>query len=257
MKELETKKLAVLIDTDNISPRQMPSVMMAVERFGMPMIRRAYGDWSKLQQGWKDALLPQAFIPVQQYAYTPGKNATDFALVIDAMDILHRGLVDGFAIVSSDSDFTPLALRLREAGKLVIGIGESKAPAAFRAACNPFVCIDGEVTPPEKPPAALVFSPAPSAVTATPLPVKTPAPAAAAPESIPASVQKRVVEIVRELSSGGKRCLVSALGAALPTKIPGFSPKQYGHSQLSKFLRCCSGLVVSGNGATMTVTAGK
>ena len=113
MAMLSEQKLAVLIDADNATAKNLKPIIDEVTKYGVPTIKHAYGDWAKLG-GWKDALLEIGAVPVQQYAYTTGKNATDSALIIEAMDILHANNVDGFVIVSSDSDFTPLALRLRE-----------------------------------------------------------------------------------------------------------------------------------------------
>src|SRR6218665_3492776 len=136
-------KLAVLIDADNIPYSNIKGMMEEIARYGTPTFKRIYGDWTKpTLSGWKGVLLENAINPVQQYSYTSGKNATDSALIIDAMDILYTGQVDGFCIVSSDSDFTRLAMRLREAGKVVFGIGEQKTPAAFIAACNKFIYIE-------------------------------------------------------------------------------------------------------------------
>lgn len=133
-------RLAVLIDGDNSSYKRIDEIMEELAKFGTPTIKRIYGDFtSSLVDGWKDELLVNAITPIQQYAYTSGKNATDSALIIDAMDILYSNQVEGFCIVSSDSDFTRLATRLREAGKLVIGMGEEKTPMAFIKACDRFI----------------------------------------------------------------------------------------------------------------------
>lgn len=132
-------RLAVLIDADNAPRKYLKNVMEEIAVYGVPTIKRIYGDWTTPNlAGWKRALLEHAITPIQQYAYTTGKNSTDSALIIDAMDILYSGNADGFCLVSSDSDFTRLATRLREAGKKVIGIGEKKTPGPFIAACNNF-----------------------------------------------------------------------------------------------------------------------
>jgi uncharacterized LabA/DUF88 family protein len=136
-------KLAVLIDADNVPYGSIKGIMEEITKDGIPTIKRIYGDWTKpAMKGWKESLLEHSVTPIQQYAYTTGKNATDSALIIDAMDILHRENVDGFCIVSSDSDFTKLASRLRESGKMVIGIGEKKTPKPFIASCNKFIYIE-------------------------------------------------------------------------------------------------------------------
>ncbi|MBO4688238.1 MAG: NYN domain-containing protein [Clostridiales bacterium] len=136
-------RLAVLIDADNISAAYIKPMMGEITRYGNPTIKRIYGDWTKPQLGpWKQVLLDHAISPVQQFGYTSGKNATDSSLIIDAMDILYTEKVDGFCLVSSDSDFTRLATRLREAGKIVYGIGEKKTPTPFVAACDRFIFLE-------------------------------------------------------------------------------------------------------------------
>lgn len=136
-------RLAVLIDADNVPPGSLKSIMEEVARYGNPTFKRIYGDWTKPQlSSWKKILVENAITPIQQYEYTTGKNSTDSALIIDAMDILYSSRADGFCIVSSDSDFTRLAVRLREAGMKVIGIGEKKTPTSFRVACEKFIYIE-------------------------------------------------------------------------------------------------------------------
>lgn len=143
---IETNKdlrLAILIDADNIPYSNVKGMMEEIAKYGTPTFKRIYGDWTKpTLTGWKNVLLENAITPVQQYSYTTGKNATDSALIIDAMDILYTGRVDGFCIVSSDSDFTRLATRLREAGMKVIGIGERKTLKPFISACDKFIYIE-------------------------------------------------------------------------------------------------------------------
>ncbi|MCY4779448.1 NYN domain-containing protein [Sphingobacterium sp. UT-1RO-CII-1] len=136
-------KIAILIDADNVSYKKIEEILNEVKRYGVPTIKRIYGDWtSPYVENWKDYLLTHAITPIQQYSYTQGKNSTDSALIIDAMDILHTDKVDGFCIVSSDSDFTRLATRIRESGKLVIGIGERKTPKPFIASCDKFIYVE-------------------------------------------------------------------------------------------------------------------
>jgi uncharacterized LabA/DUF88 family protein len=136
-------KLAVLIDGDNIPSANVKEMMEEVAKYGNPTIKRIYGDWTKPHLSkWKGILLEHAITPVQQYGYTTGKNATDSAMIIEAMDILYSDKVDGFCLVSSDSDFTRLATRLREAGMKVFGIGEKKTPEPFIVACDKFIYIE-------------------------------------------------------------------------------------------------------------------
>jgi uncharacterized LabA/DUF88 family protein len=136
-------RLAVLIDADNIPYHTIKDILEEIAKYGTPTFKRIYGDWTKPHvMGWKNVLLEHAITPIQQYSYTQGKNATDSAMIIDAMDILYSGKVDGFCIVSSDSDFTRLATRLREAGMKVYGIGEKKTPSPFIASCDKFIYIE-------------------------------------------------------------------------------------------------------------------
>ncbi len=135
--------IAVLIDGDNIPSAYVKEMMEEIAKYGNPTIKRIYGDWTNPRLGkWKHVLLENAITPIQQYGYTQGKNATDSAMIIDAMDILYSGKVNGFCIVSSDSDFTRLATRLREAGMQVFGIGEKKTPSPFIVACDKFIYIE-------------------------------------------------------------------------------------------------------------------
>ena len=136
-------KLAVLIDGDNIPSAYVKEMMEEIAKYGNPTIKRIYGDWTKPNLSkWKNILLENAITPIQQYGYTSGKNATDSAMIIDAMDILYSEKVNGFCLVSSDSDFTRLATRLREAGMMVFGIGEKKTPEPFIVACDKFIYIE-------------------------------------------------------------------------------------------------------------------
>jgi uncharacterized LabA/DUF88 family protein len=136
-------KLAVLIDGDNIPSAYVKEMMEEIAKYGNPTIKRIYGDWTNPNLSkWKNLLLQNAITPIQQYGYTSGKNATDSAMIIDAMDILYSEKVNGFCLVSSDSDFTRLATRLREAGMIVFGIGEKKTPDPFIAACDKFIYIE-------------------------------------------------------------------------------------------------------------------
>lgn len=143
MREKADLRLAVLIDADNIPYSCVKDMLDEVAKSGIPTIKRIYGDWTRpMVGGWKPLLLENAITPIQQYSYTTGKNSTDSAMIIDAMDILHTQKVDGFCLVSSDSDFTRLATRLRESGMFVLGIGEKKTPKPFIAACDKFTYIE-------------------------------------------------------------------------------------------------------------------
>jgi uncharacterized LabA/DUF88 family protein len=141
-------RLAVLIDADNVPYANVKGLMEEIAKYGTPTFKRIYGDWTMpTVSGWKKVLLENAITPIQQYSYTSGKNSSDSALIIDAMDILYSGKVDGFCIVSSDSDFTRLAARVREQGLDVYGIGEKKTPEAFRMACKRFIYGKSEKPP--------------------------------------------------------------------------------------------------------------
>lgn len=145
---MNEKKLAVLIDSDNVSAKYAQFIMQEAAKYGTPTYKRVYGDWEKGGNGWHNPAINYSIMPVQQSCYIAGKNATDFSMIIDAMDILYTGSVDGFVLVTSDSDFTRLAIRLREAGKLVVGIGELKTPRAFTISCHHF-CYLNQVCEPE------------------------------------------------------------------------------------------------------------
>ncbi|MCR5499777.1 MAG: NYN domain-containing protein, partial [Acetatifactor sp.] len=141
--DVEDRKLALLIDADNISPIYVNIMLNEAKNYGTVSVRRIYGDWtSSGKNSWKSVMLDASLTPIQQYSYTYGKNASDSAMIIDAMDILYADHVDGFILASSDSDFTRLAMRLREAGKFVIGMGESKTPAPFVKSCDEFKVLD-------------------------------------------------------------------------------------------------------------------
>ena len=145
--DIQTKKFAVLIDADNSSIGAIPSVLEEVAKYGIASVKRVYGDWSsETLKNWREVLLPHAITPVQQFAYTKGKDATDMILIIDAMDLLYAGALDGFCIVSSDSDFTPLASRIRENGLSVYGFGKKKTPEAFKKACDKFIYIENLIS---------------------------------------------------------------------------------------------------------------
>jgi uncharacterized LabA/DUF88 family protein len=141
-----TQKLAVLIDADNAQPSMARLLLAEVAKYGIAHVKRAYGNWTSINlSGWKEELLRLSIQPIQQFAYSHGKNATDSAMIIDAMDLLYLGRFDGFCLVSSDSDFTRLAARIRESGLIVYGFGEHKTPQPFVAACDKFIYIENLV----------------------------------------------------------------------------------------------------------------
>ena len=225
---MEDLKLAVLIDADNISPKYVKVILDEAASFGIAACKRIYGDWSDVRlKSWKDALLNNSIIPVQQYSYTTGKNATDSAMIIDAMDLLYSGNLDGFCIVSSDSDFTRLAARLREAGKLVIGMGESKALGPFVKACDQFKYLD----------LILGQSGAPDAGA---LPGTGAADAAAAAEddtaTNPATLGRLVRGLIDEMDDGTGWVRTSRVGDQLIKRYPDFDVRNFGSKSLNKFL---------------------
>lgn len=171
--ELSDKKFAVLIDADNISHRKIKDILDEIANYGTPTIKRIYGDFTDPKfAAWKSVLLENSITPIQQYAYTTGKNATDSALIIDAMDILHKESVNGFCIVSSDSDYTRLANRIRESGREVLGFGEKKTPKPFIKSCDKFIYVEilGQSAPAPAPVSAPAQTAAavPAAKAATP-----------------------------------------------------------------------------------------
>ena len=235
-------RLAVLIDADNAPRDCLKGIMEEVAIYGTPNIKRAYGDWSsKNLSGWKQELLDVSVTPVQQFAYTKGKNSTDSAMIIDAMDILYTDHTDGFVLVSSDSDFTGLARRLREAGQYVIGVGEQKTPTPLIAACNRFIYIEviRDRNKKAKPAAPVAKKP----------PEKKPEPAAKTkpaekkpePEKkfIPDSAVWLIADAILDLSDAADNDYVSlgAVGQLIQKKRPDFDTRSYGFSKLSAMCR--------------------
>ena len=199
-------RFAVLIDADNVSHAHVKPMLDEIARYGIPTNKRIYGDWTKPQLGgWKNVLLDNAITPVQQYGYTSGKNSTDSAMIIDAMDLLYSKNVDGFCLVTSDSDFTRLAIRLRESGMKVIGIGEKKTPSAFIAACEKFIYLEVISLPPSR-----VVEPSSGPVAAAP----AQAPASAAGPQTPAPRGRGRLPAVRR--PAGKTPAPSAPAPAAP-----------------------------------------
>lgn len=218
------QKLAVLIDADNAQAAVIQELLAEVSRYGTATIKRAYGDWTTTNlRGWKDVLHTMAIQPVQQFAYTSGKNATDSALIIDAMDVLHAGAVDGFCLVSSDSDFTRLATRIREAGLVVYGFGERKTPEPFVAACDKFVYTEILRIKPEeaKPEATPVGANLKPVVEVAELPALRP------------MIETAVDAVARDDGWAP----LGPVGSQMNKNNPSFDPRNYGFSQLSKLMR--------------------
>ncbi len=214
----DRKRFALLIDSDNVSAKYITCIMNELtSRHGSVTYRRIYGDWTSPQMArWKDALAAHSLTPMQQFPNTVGKNATDSFLIIDAMDILYEGKVDGFCIVSSDSDFTRLASRLRDAGMTVVGMGESKTPRSFRAACSVFTGLE-----------LLVQTAEGEDETAAPAEEN-----AVSKKDVIASI----TDIINEDAGQGTQTTLSEIGNRLVSIYPDFDVRSFGYSQLSKFL---------------------
>ncbi len=227
-------RLAVLIDADNASRTAMKDVMAEVAVYGTPTIKRIYGDWtSPNMNSWKSILLETAITPIQQYSYTTGKNSTDSAMIIDAMDILYSGHCDGFVLVSSDSDFTRLATRLREAGMKVYGMGEKKTPKPFIVACDKFVYIEVIRAAAKQAAEAAKKEEAQAKKAAKKESKKCQTSNSPAPDEIVELIAESVEDLCEEdgLAHMGK------LGNLLLKKQPDFDPRNYGFSKLSKLIR--------------------
>ncbi|TDE14616.1 NYN domain-containing protein [Dyadobacter psychrotolerans] len=228
MENTRELKIAVLIDADNVPYANVKGMLEEVAIYGTPTFKRIYGDWTKpTLSGWKTVLLENAITPVQQYSYTSGKNSSDSALIIDAMDILYTGRVDGFCIVSSDSDFTRLATRLREAGMQVFGIGEKKTPAAFIAACNKFIYI--EILKKE----TKADTPAKETSKSTPAPKEDITPVA----KIDKGLVKLISESINDIADEDGWIFLGVLGNMILKKRPDFDPRNYGHKKLLDLIR--------------------
>ena len=207
-------KLAVLIDADNAQASIIHELLAEVSRYGIASVKRAYGDWTTTNlKGWKEVLHKMAIQPMQQFSYTAGKNSTDSSLIIDAMDLLHSGHLNGFCLVSSDSDFTRLATRIREAGLVVYGFGQRKTPQSFVAACDKFIYT--EILRPQQAPIVQEE--------------QTPAPL----EPLEPMVRTAVTATARD---NGWAAL-SAVGAMLLKNSPSFDPRNYGCQKLGELVR--------------------
>jgi pyruvate/2-oxoglutarate dehydrogenase complex dihydrolipoamide acyltransferase (E2) component len=239
-----TQRLAVLIDADNAPPQIAAALFAAVAKLGHASVRRIYGDFSGTRlKAWADSLAAHAIVPQQNFANIPGKNATDIALVIDAMDLLHSGRFDGFCLVSSDSDFTRLAARIREQGLDVYGFGEAHTPESFRQACKQFFPIEPMLPPkPPKPPKAEKPAkpakppPAPKAEPPPKPPAPPPKPAAAAPPPAvqpPGAAVDLLNRAVAQLVAEDGWADFNGVGTLIRAIAPNFAPKSYGCSKLS------------------------
>ena len=215
------RRFAVLIDADNVAERYIKGILDEISNEGTLTYKRIYGDWTKpALNGWKSVLLEHSITPIQQYGYTTGKNATDSAMIIDAMDILYAGNVEGFCIVSSDSDFTRLASRLRESGMSVIGMGEGKTPKAFIAACNRFIYL--EVLGRSEQTAERV--------------TETIHEKGNGRDSLN-GIKQEIITIVREISDDDGWAPLSTVGNILIKRKPDFDVRNYGENKLTALIR--------------------
>jgi hypothetical protein len=214
----DATRLAVLIDADNSTASVTTELLEEIAKYGTPTVKRAYGDWTTPHlAGWKEELLRHAIQPMQQFAYTRGKNSTDSALIIDAMDLLYAGNLEGFVIVSSDSDFTRLATRLREAGMTVYGLGRRSTPAAFVAACDRFIYLDllsEEAQPPAQPASDDQEPPPP-----------------------PPNLKRILSTAISGTSKDDGWSNLAEVGSYLIKSHAAFDPRDYGHSKLGELVR--------------------
>lgn len=229
---MENKRFALLIDADNISAKYISDILEELSTYGITTYKRIYGDWTSTQANkWKGELLENSVIPVQQFSNTVGKNATDSTLIIDAMDILYTGNVDGFCIVSSDSDFTRLASRLRESGMEVIGMGEEKTPRSFRVACTRFINLENLSNQDED---------------------------TEHQDSKDNTIGREVVynaitNIINENANKGKSVELAAVGNRLVNMYPDFDVRNYGYSLLSKFVEDAGLFLLEKNQNVITI----
>ena len=228
--ESSDRRFALLIDADNVSARYLKPILNELSKYGTVTIKRIYGDWTlTLHAKWKDALLENSITPIQQFGYTQGKNATDSAMIIDAMDILYTDNVDGFCLVSSDSDFTRLASRLRESGRMVIGMGEKKTPTPFRRACDVFTTLELLVQNKRN---------------------EKGSSGNAVPKD---SVEQAVVDIITDNQNNGKATGLGEIGSRLQKRYPDFDVRSYGTNLLSKLLEEFTRVRITKDHSSVTV----
>ncbi|MBQ6889348.1 MAG: NYN domain-containing protein [Lachnospiraceae bacterium] len=237
---MEDKKFAVLIDSDNISSKYITAILDEMTKHGITTYRRVYGDWtSSHAKGWKQKLAECSITPIQQFSNTVGKNSTDSTLIIDAMDILYTGNVDGFCIVSSDGDFTRLASRLRESGMMVIGMGEEKTPRSFRAACSRFTVLENLIdTDEELMGEEAVGEEAASEKSEKSQKANTKSEAMKKESTVISKevIESSIINIITENENKGRETGLAEVGNRLINKYPDFDTRNYGYSLLSKFL---------------------
>lgn len=227
------RKIALLVDAENVSQHRIDQVMAAVKNNlgGLVTVKRIYADWTKPNLStWKAVLKKHAFLPIQQYSFTSGKNSTDFALVIDAMDLLYQNDIDVFYIVSSDSDFTRLAIRIRESGKMVIGMGEKKTPESFVMACHDYIFFDGNLDAACSV-ASVFISPGASGEEKDSSSQKTP--------KINRKLIALIKQVVSEAAESDGWAQLSSVSSRLLNKQPDFNVKNYGYNKFIKLIEAC------------------
>jgi uncharacterized LabA/DUF88 family protein len=212
-----SRRLALLIDADNASPAIIAGLLSEISKYGVLTVKRIYGDWTTPNLGgWKSSLLDHSIVPIQQFRYTVGKNATDTAMIIDAMDILYNGKVDGFCLVSSDSDFTRLASRIRESGLVVYGFGERKTPNAFVSACDKFTFVD-ILTDPSK----------------TPKQASAPSPSTLKGDNALVNLLRSAIEASADEAGWAE---LGVVGKQISSQKPDFDSRHHGFAKLSSLL---------------------
>jgi len=225
---VETQKdlrLAVLIDADNVPYSNIKGMMEEIAKYGTPTFKRIYGDWTQpTLSGWKKVLLENAITPIQQYSYTQGKNSSDSALIIDAMDILYSGKADGFCIISSDSDFTRLATRLREAGMKVFGIGQKKTPTPFIVACDKFIYIE-------------IIAQAEAEATPETESKTEKQPQKESIQKVNKEVVKLISTTISDLADEDGWAFLGEVGNLILKKQPDFDPRNYGFAKLTPLIK--------------------
>ncbi len=232
MKTTKDIRIAVLIDADNIPSANVKAMMEEIAKYGTPTFKRIYGDWTKPNlAGWKNVLLENAITPIQQYSYTTGKNATDSAMIIDAMDILYSEKVDAFCIVSSDSDFTRLATRLREAGMTVIGLGEKKTPNPFIVACDKFIYIEILNVHAEESIAKVDSIKGKKEIRA---------PQAETLQKIGRETINLISTSIRDLADDSGWAFLGEVGSLILKKQPDFDPRNFGFGKLALLIKSIS-----------------
>lgn len=253
---MDEKRFAILIDAENVSAKYIEYILDEISNYGTATYKRIYADWTKTNNSmWKDVLLKKSLTPIQQYAYTTGKNSTDSALIIDAMDILYSNNVEGFCIVSSDSDFTRLAARLRESGMTVIGMGEEKTPEPFVHACNVFKYLDILVDNDNK---ETFYSEHNYIDKALPLAtdcndgksikinIKRYGEKKKKSMTSITTIKKAIFKIINENSDSEFAISMAELGRRLIKRYPDFDSRNYGYSKLSKLLSHIDNLIIEG-----------